>query len=120
MKITLVGPAADIAYIESEEPVITDVQSAIDLMATVRYDTGCDRMIVDKDVLAKGFFIPSTCLAGDVLQKYINYKMKIAIVGDYSSHTSKPLKDFMYESNRGKDIFFLSSMEEAIERLSGA
>lgn len=40
------------------------------------------------------------------------------IVGDFSGYTSKPLKDFIYESNKGRDIFFVDSEEEAIDRLS--
>ena len=39
-------------------------------------------------------------------------------VGDFSGYTSKPLKDFIYESNKGRDIFFVSSEEDAIEKLS--
>ena len=49
---------------------------------------------------------------------YKNYQFKFAIVGDFSGYTSKPLKDFIYESNKGRDIFFVSSEEDAIEKLS--
>ena len=41
-----------------------------------------------------------------ILQKFITYGVRFAIYGDFSNYTSKPLKDFMYESNRGKDIYF--------------
>lgn len=54
----------------------------------------------------------------EILQKFINYQFKFAIVGDFSGYTSKPLKDFIYESNKGRDIFFVSSEEDAIEKLS--
>lgn len=60
----------------------------------------------------------STRIAGEILQKFINYQFKFAIVGDFSGYTSKPLKDFIYESNKGRDIFFVSSEEDAIEKLS--
>ena len=43
--------------------------------------------------------------------------MKLAIWGDFSGYTSKPLHDFIYESNQGRDIFFTTTQEEAIERL---
>ncbi|MNC73477.1 hypothetical protein D3C75_1246860 [compost metagenome] len=59
-----------------------------------------------------------TRLAGEILQKFINYSVKSAIVGDFSVYSSKGLKDFIYECNNGRDIFFLSTEEEAIERLS--
>ena len=63
------------------------------------------------------FFILSTGLAGDILQKYVNYGGRIAIYGDFSHYTSKPLKDFIYESNRGKDVFFVKTEAEAIDML---
>lgn len=108
----------EIAHVESEKVIITDVQSAVDFIATVRYETGCDRVILNKDAITEDFFELSTRIAGEVLQKFINYYMKIAILGDFSIYKSKSLKDFIYESNKGKNIFFLSTMEQAIEKLS--
>ncbi|MCQ1531336.1 DUF4180 domain-containing protein [Lutispora saccharofermentans] len=108
----------EIAVISSSEILITDVQSALDLIATVNYETGCDRMILNKAALCEDFFQLRTKLAGEILQKFINYHMKIAIVGDFSGYTSKSLKDFIYESNKGNDIFFLPGEKEAVEKLS--
>lgn len=70
--------------------------------------------------MIEDFFILSTKIAGEILQKFILYNFKLAIVGDFSGYTSKPLKDFIYESNKGRDIFFVSSVEDAIERLGRA
>ena len=53
-----------------------------------------------------------------MLQKVVNYRKKLAVVGDFSGYHSKPLHDFMYECNRGRDIFFVNTEQEAIERLS--
>jgi hypothetical protein len=107
----------NIALVESDEIVISDVQSALDFMVTVQYETGCDRIILNKEAVAPEFFVLSSRLAGDVLQKYANYHVKLAIVGDYSGYTSKPLKDFIYESNAGRDFFFVETVDEAIEKL---
>ena len=52
------------------------------------------------------------------MQKFTNYRKRIAIVGDFSIYTSKSLKDFIYECNKGKNIFFTSDVEQAIKRLS--
>lgn len=106
------------AYITSRQLLITDSQSALDLMATVKYETSCARIILEKSSVCEDFFHLSTCLAGEILQKYINYGIKIAIIGDYSSYNSKPLHDFIYECNHGKDIFFAASLDEAVDRLS--
>ena len=53
-----------------------------------------------------------------MLQKYINYGGRIAIYGDYSHYTSKPLHDFIYESNKGSNVSFVSTLEEAVEKLA--
>ena len=94
------------------------MQSALDFIATVGFETGCNRIILNKSAICNDFFDLSTRLAGEILQKFINYNIKIAIVGDFSVYTSKSLKDFIYESNKGKDIFFLPNEKQAIEKLS--
>ena len=109
-----------IAQIESSEVLITDVQSALDLMATVLYEMDADCMILPKAAMTEQFFVLSSKLAGDVLQKFVNYQFKVAIVGDFSGYTSKPLRDFIYESNQGKHVFFVSTVEEALEKLTRA
>lgn len=107
----------EIANVKSDEILIKDVQSALDLMGTVRYESDCDRIIINKSAISEDFFDLSTKLAGEVLQKYINYQFKIAIVGDFSVYKSKSLKDFIYECNKGKEIFFLPNENEAVEKL---
>jgi len=69
-------------------------------------------------LIIEDFFILSKGLAGEILQKYVNYGGRIAIFEDYSHYTSKPLKDFMYESNKGKDVFFVATKEEAVDMLT--
>ena len=106
-----------IAVISGDDVRITDLQSALDLIMTVRYETGADRIVLSKAAVSDAIFILSTGLAGEILQKFINYRVKLAIYGDYSGYTSKPLKDFIYESNKGTDVFFMDTKEQAVERL---
>lgn len=108
----------DIAVVNSNEIIIKDVQSAIDFIMTTKYETNCNKIALNKNAVIEDFFILSKGLAGEILQKFINYQMKFTIYGDYSKYTSKPLKDFIYESNNGKDIFFVENEDEAIEKLS--
>lgn len=107
----------EVAVVKSDELLITDVRSALDFIMTVKYETGCTNIAVNKEAFVNDFFILSTCLAGEILQKFINYGVRFAIYGDFSKYTSKPLKDFMYESNKGKDIFFQPTASLAIDKL---
>ncbi len=121
MEITMIKENdVRIAIISSSDTLITDVQSSLDFIGTVGYEAGCDRVILNKSTICEEFFHLKTQLAGNIMQKFINYHMKIAIVGDFSVYSSKSLKDFIYESNKGKDIFFVTNEKEAIEKLSNA
>ena len=106
------------AAVTGPEKLITDAQSALDVLMSAKYEAGTKNIVIDKKLVAEDFFILSTGLAGEILQKYINYGGRIAIYGDYSRYTSKPLKDFIYESNKGKDVFFASSEAEAVDMLT--
>lgn len=106
------------AHVTADERVIIDAQTALDLMMTVKYETGTENIAISKNLIVDDFFILSSGLAGEILQKFINYGFRIAIYGDFSKFTSKPLKDFMYESNKGRDIFFTDSLEKATEKLT--
>lgn len=106
------------AEVESDCKVITDAQSAIDLLMSAKYELGTKNLLIAKRLVAEDFFILSTGLAGEVLQKLINYGGRIAIYGDYSRYTSKPLKDFIFESNKGRDVFFTATRDEALDMLS--
>ncbi|NMA74395.1 MAG: DUF4180 domain-containing protein [Bacteroidales bacterium] len=117
MKYTILGKNKSILYIESDDILITDAQSALDLMATASYETNCRKLVLDKKAICEEFFRLSSKIAGEVLQKFINFHIQLAIIGDFSRYTSKPLHDFIYECNNGKDFFFVDNLEQAIEKL---
>ena len=104
--------------VSSDSMIITDVDSALDLLMSAQYEAGTKYIVVDKKNIIEDFFILSSGLAGEILQKFINYGGKIGIYGDFSHYTSKPLKDFIFESNKGKDVFFVATKEEAIQKIS--
>lgn len=108
----------EIALINSDVVCISDVQSALDFMMYIHHETGSRSIVINKEALIEEFFNLSTKIAGEILQKFINYNFRLAIWGNFLVYTSKPLKDFIYESNQGKDIFFVTNEEEAMDKLS--
>jgi hypothetical protein len=75
------------------------------------------RMIIHDKSLHPDFFDLKTRVAGEILQKFSNYRMRLAIVGNFSGFTSKSLRDFMRESNNRGIICFVDSLDEALSRL---
>jgi hypothetical protein len=106
-----------IAEITGEGILISTVQDALDIMADSGY-MGAGSMLLYEENLMPAFFDLSSGLAGEILQKYSNYKVRLAIVGDFSKYTSKSLRDFIFESNKHGRVIFTSSRDEAIQKLS--
>ncbi|MDL2248243.1 DUF4180 domain-containing protein [Tyzzerella sp. OttesenSCG-928-J15] len=119
MKITVHNyNEKSIAQVVSSSPLITDTQSALDLLMDVSYNHQSNLIVINKEAVAEDFFILSTGMAGEILQKFVNYHVKFAVYGDFSIYTSKALKDFIYECNKGKHIFFAKDLDEAVEMIA--
>jgi hypothetical protein len=73
---------------------------------------GATLVIVPATRFAAGFFTLSTRTAGAVAQKFVDYRLRLAIVGDLSAHVaaSTALRDFVTESNRGDQLWFVTDL----------
>jgi hypothetical protein len=70
--------------------------------------------------LGEDFFRLRTGLAGEAIQKFVNYRIRLAVVGDITGFTgdSAALRDFISESNRGQHVWFVSDLAELHRRLT--
>lgn len=103
--------------IRSEEQFINNVQDVPDLFGEL-YGQYYDGIILYERNITPDFFDLQTKFAGEILQKFSNYRIRLVIVGDWSKYTSRSLEAFICESNRGKTVNFSSSPTEALELLS--
>jgi len=108
-----------IVVVDADAPIISDGQSALDFIMNIGYAHNCHNIAVYKSAIAENFFKLSTGIAGEVAQKIVNYRYRLAIIGDFSGYTSKPLQDYMYECNKGGHLYFVSDENEAIMKLGG-
>ena len=103
--------------IRSEEQFINNVQDVLDLFGEL-YGQYYDGIILYERNITPDFFDLQTKLAGEILQKFSNHRIRLVIVGDWSKYTSRSLEAFITESNRGKTVNFSSSPTEALKLLS--
>lgn len=103
--------------IRSEEQFINNVQDVLDLFGEL-YGQYYDGIILYERNITHDFFDLQTKLAGEILQKFSNYRIRLVIVGDWSKYTSRSLEAFITENNRGKTVNFSSSPTEALKLLS--
>jgi len=101
-----------VAEIISEETVITSVEDALDLVGNLYYQ-GFDKLVIYEKNLTP-FFDLKNKLAGDILQKFSNYRIRLAIVGDFDKVESNSLRDLISESNKTTQINFVKNLADAI------
>jgi hypothetical protein len=106
-----------IAELVDDDFIIKETQDAVDLLGEA-VTNDCSSIIIYRKNLHPDFFDLKTRLAGEILQKFSNYQVKLAIVGDFSGFKSKSLRDFIYESNKGNLIFFTDDIKNAMKKLS--
>lgn len=100
-----------VAEFTSNSIVINTVQDAVDLLGNLYFE-GINYAVLHEKNFCNEFFRLSNGLAGEILQKFSNYKVLLFIIGDFSQYNSKSLSDFIRESNKGNQVNFYSSIEE--------
>ncbi|GAB3337066.1 DUF4180 domain-containing protein [Larkinella ripae] len=104
------------AELISDAILISNAEDGLDLLGNLYYQ-GFDNLLLYEKNITPAFFDLKTGIAGEILQKFSNYRVRLAIVGNFASYQSKSMKDFMYESNKTGHITFVQSKAEALNRL---
>lgn len=101
-------------------PPLAGERDAVDLIGEA---LGGDARLIAIPVsrLGPGFLTLSTRIAGDVIQKFVNYGFQVAFIGDVSSAVaaSTALRDFVRESNRGRHVWFVEDLAALETKLAG-
>ena len=98
--------------------MIANERDATDIIGSA-FTERPDWIVIPLTKLSPAFLDLKTGFAGAILQKFVNYDFRVAILGDTSTEQarSKPLTDFIRETNRGKQIWFCTSYEDFAARL---
>jgi hypothetical protein len=90
-----------------------------DLMGDL-FSSGARFVAIPLARLGPDFLRLASGVAGAVLQKLVNYRFQVAVLGDVSTAAaaSVPLRDFVRESNRGKAVWFVADLAELEAKLA--
>jgi uncharacterized protein DUF4180 len=97
--------------LRSERDAIEVIQSAL--------PHGADVILIPVERFDDDFFRLKTRVAGEFIQKFVTYRLRLAIMGDISRHLeeSSALRDFVYECNAGNHVWFVANPEELGKQL---
>lgn len=103
----------------AEGETIGDERAALDLIGDAGYQ-GARWVVLPAGRFAETFFRPRTRVAGDIVQKFVQYRMGLVVLGDISAHTeaSAALRDFVRECNRSRHTWFVRDETELTQRLA--
>jgi hypothetical protein len=81
---------------------------------------GVDWMAIPAARLGPDVLRLGTRIAGGVVQKFVDYRIGFAVVGDLSAQlaASEALHDFVREANRGSTTWFVADLDELERRLA--
>ncbi|MEV0262059.1 DUF4180 domain-containing protein [Streptomyces sp. NPDC050617] len=101
------------------EPIAAE-RDVLDLIGNASYQ-GAQWVVIPVECFDGSFFQLNTRVAGDIVQKFVNYRVGLVVMGDISGYTegSSALRDFIRECNRGRQTWFVADAEELGERLKG-
>ncbi|MFE7183352.1 DUF4180 domain-containing protein [Streptomyces erythrochromogenes] len=104
----------------AEGETIAGEREALDCIGNASYQ-GAEWAVIPVERFDEAFFRLSTRVAGEIIQKFVQYRVGIVVLGDISRHTAAgtALRDFVRECNRGRQTWFLADAEELRDRLTG-
>ena len=102
----------------ADGPRLGGERDVTDLIGQAMFD-GANLVVIPTERLADEFFSLRTGVAGAIVQKFVNYRLRLAIVGDISAHVagSTALRDFVVEANRGRQLWFTPTFADLEKRL---
>jgi hypothetical protein len=96
-------------------------RSATDLIGEV-FGSGARLVAIPVARLGPGFLTIGTRIAGEFIQKFVNYGFQVAFVGDVADAVaaSDALRDFIRESNRGRHVWFVPDLAALEVKIAAA
>lgn len=107
--------AGGLTVAELIEGRIESERDATDLVGNASFQHA-DVVLLNAELLPEEFFDLSTGLAGAVLQKFSNYRLRLVIIGAFEGRGSESLQAFIRESNRGGQVTFARDRDEWLAR----
>ena len=107
--------------VPAEGPPLGKPQDLVDIIGEA-FVARPDWIVIPVTRLGEGVLDLKTRLLGEMLQKFVNYDFRVALLGDVSHvcAASKPFADFVRETNRGTQIWFAPDRAALLARLGGA
>lgn len=109
-----------VLVVDADGPKLVRERDATDLLP-LAWEARAALVAVPAARMTPDFWALSTGLLGAVVQKFVNYGVRLAFVGNLSAELagSRALTDYIREANRGTTTWFVADLAELEARLAG-
>jgi len=108
-----------VLHLEADGETLSTSDDAADLVGSA-WSHDAAMVAVPAERFDAAFFDLRSGIAGEITQKLVNYRIRLAVIGDISGHVaaSDALRDYVWESNRGEHVWFVDDDSVLAERLA--
>jgi hypothetical protein len=108
-----------VLLLENDGAPISTPDDAADLVGSA-WSHQAELIAVPVERLDPKFFSLKTGIAGEITQKLVNYRLRLAVVGDIRHYVAKSdaLRDYVRESNRADHVWFVETEADLERRLA--
>jgi hypothetical protein len=119
--ITSVRHGVRVLLLPDDGPPIATETDATDVVGEA-YGGDAEVVAVPVTRLTPEFTRLASGVAGAIVQKFVNYRLRLVVVGslDHLGGSTGPVADWVREADRGRELWFVADLDELDERLSGA
>lgn len=109
-----------VLFLDADGPTISAPEQSNDVIGDA-WSGPATIVAVPAGRFAPEFFVLQSLFAGEFIQKFVNYRLQLVLLGDIGEHldASSALRDFVWESNRGEHVWFLPDEVALDAKLAG-
>ena len=108
-----------IGIVKSRKVLIQNEHDFVDFLTQAMQEADANNIILEKTALSDDFFDPNTGLADVINKRLINYRARLAIVGDFKQYEDEEFLKLIQQNNEAGDLSFLRSVNEAVTFFAG-
>jgi hypothetical protein len=118
VSVTTADAGSGIIRLPLDGPLLATGQDALDAIGEA-WGSDASTIVVPASRFDAAFFDLRTGVLGELTQKFVNYRIRLVVLGDVSTRTeaSDAFRDYVRETNAGDQVWFVADDAELTARL---
>jgi hypothetical protein len=118
VSVTTADAGSGIIRLPLDGPPLATGQDALDAIGEA-WGSDASTIVVPASRFDEAFFDLRTGVLGELTQKFVNYRIRLVVLGDVTAfvQASDAFRDYVRETNAGDQVWFVADETELAARL---